>query len=416
MTLAFFSGTILIENPLKGMIRVNSQNLPKKSKKATDPEVRLAVFFLIFSVLIVAITACLVVWAFLPTPEATYIPNPGEPSDQPDTPPQPSNPDDDPTAPFVPIFGGSSVPALPHTVEGTKTISSEIASEYGVLVDAATGEILLSKGHDVRFNPASMTKVMTLIALCENLSENDLEKEITMTAALREYVTTGAYKDSGCFGFLAGDKIKVKDLLYGIGVESDADCTVLVVKALYEEDSEAVAEQKLVALMNQRVQALGLKNTHFDNIIGHESDNNYTTAADMAAIMMYAMKCPLIVEILSAKNYVFYIQRLEEDGETYARWTMRYYSSLFNNKREKETSRIYAYEKKFGTFSIDGAALSGGKTGTLGVGSESDPWIYSLVSFAKTSDGKIYIAVTGKSVNAYDVMKDAKALYEGVNS
>ena len=54
--------------------------------------------------------------------------------------------------------------------------------------------------------------------------------------------------------------------------------------------------------------------------------------------------------------------------------------------------------------------------GTLGVGSEKDPWIFSLVSFAKTADGKVYIAVTGKAANAYDVMKDAKTLYEGVNS
>jgi D-alanyl-D-alanine carboxypeptidase len=306
---------------------------------------------------------------------------------------------------------------LPHTIDGTKTLSSEIASEYGVLIDAATGEILLSKGHDVRFNPASMTKIMTLIALCENLSEEDLDKEIVMTSELREYVTTGAYRDSRCFGFVKGDKIKLRDLLYGIGVESDADCTVLAAKALYAEDSEAVAEQKLVELMNRRVQALGLQSTHFDNIIGHESDNNYATAADMAAMMMYAMKCPLIVEILSAKNHAFYIQRLEDDGETYARWTMRYYSSLFNNKREEgEDSRICAYEKKYGVFSLDGATLTGGKTGTLGVGSEKDPWIFSLVSFAKTADGKVYIAVTGKAANAYDVMKDAKTLYEGVNS
>lgn len=397
---------------------MNPQNLSPKSKKATDPEVRLAVFFFIFSVLIVAITTFLVVWTFLPEPPPTYTPNPNPQPSDPNPPDAPADPEDEnPTAPFVPVFSGSSIPTLPHTIDGTKTLSSEIASEYGVLIDAATGEILLSKGHDVRFNPASMTKIMTLIALCENLSEEDLDKEIVMTSDLRKYVTTGAYRDSRCFGFVKGDKIKLRDLLYGIGVESDADCTVLAAKALYAEDSEAVAEQKLVELMNRRVQALGLQSTHFDNIIGHESDNNYATAADMAAMMMYAMKCPLIVEILSAKNHAFYIQRLEDDGETYARWTMRYYSSLFNNKREEgEDSRICAYEKKYGVFSLDGATLTGGKTGTLGVGSEKDPWIFSLVSFAKTADGKVYIAVTGKAANAYDVMKDAKTLYEGVNS
>ena len=293
------------------------------------------------------------------------------------------------------------------------TYTDALASEVAVLVNATTGEILASKGHDVRFNPASMTKVMTLIVLCQSLTEADLDREIVMTTALREYVTTGAYKDSGCFGFLAGDKIRVKDLLYGIGVESAADCTVLAMMALFGEDTAATAEQKLVALMNRQAQSMGLTNTNFDNVIGHESNNNYTTAADMAAIMMYALNSPVITEILCAKTHAFYIQRLEADGETYARWKMTYFSSLFNNKREGESSRISAYEKKFSkTFTLEDATFMGGKTGTLGVGSASDPWIFSLVSFAKAADGTVYVVVTGKTANAYNVIADAKTLYD----
>ncbi len=392
---------------------MNQSITPKQTVKKKDPELFLAIFFIILSVLIVAITAFLVVRTILPpvsTPEQNTSDEPNEPQKPNDS--EPDEPDD--PIPSVPVFSGGAIPALPFAGEGMQTLTDELTSEHAVLVDAATGAILASKGHDVRFNPASMTKVMTLIVLCEALTEADLDREMVMTTELREYVTTGAYKDSGCFGFTVGDKIKIRDLLYGIGVESDADCTMLAVHALYAEDPLAVAEQKLVALMNQKVQSIGLQNTKFDNVIGHESDSNYTTAADMAAIMMYALDCPLIVDILSAKTHLFYIQRLEPDGETYARWKMTYYSSLFNNKREeKETSRIYAYEKKFGAFSLDGATLFGGKTGTLGVGSDSDPYIYSLVSFAKTADGKTYIAVTGMTPNAYEVMKDAKTLYDG---
>ena len=74
------------------------------------------------------------------------------------------------------------------------------------------------------------------------------------------------------------------------------------------------------------------------------------------------------------------------------------------------SGRIAAYEKKYGTFKLASLSLGGGKTGTLGSGSN---YVYSLVSFAKTADkSKTYICVTGETSGGSEVMKDAKTIYD----
>ena len=74
------------------------------------------------------------------------------------------------------------------------------------------------------------------------------------------------------------------------------------------------------------------------------------------------------------------------------------------------SGRIAAYEKKYGTFKLASLSLGGGKTGTLGSGSN---YVYSLVSFAKTADkSKTYIWVTGETSGGSEVMKDAKTIYD----
>ncbi len=379
----------------------------QKKTKRKDTDLRMAWGFALFILCFAALLIVLTVRALEPkSPNTDDTSGTTTSSDGEQDPPEDLS---------KPVFSGGNVGTLPHKTDATATLGDALSSTYGVLVDAASGVILADKAGNTRFNPASMTKVMTLIVLCEQFTESDLDEQVIMREEMRRYVTSGAYQGAGCFGFIEGDQIKLKDLLYGIGVESDADCTMLAVQALFPDDAPAVAEGKAVALMNQRAVAMGLTNTHFDNVIGHESENNYTTAAEMAAIMAYALQSPLIKDILSEKNHRYHIYRLEDDGISYERWTMTYYSSLFNNARGEgvETSRIARYEKQYKTtFRLNAMTFGGGKTGTLGSGAENDPYSYSLVSFA-TSGDKLYIAVTGVlTQNGYDVMRDAKTLYD----
>jgi len=371
-----------------------------RTAKKLDGEALLAVFLIFFIVFTIIFTAVMIFGTFSASEDAQNDPQETEGDDEEDVPPEKK-----------PVFVGTTLPQLPTQTDNTKLIEN-INSANAVLVNAKTGEIVASKQGSVRFAPASMTKVMTLIVALENLTEEDLDQELMMTEEIFEYVNSGDYYKSSCSGFEVTDKVnRLEDLLYGIGVASASDCAMMVACYIFPGIEPSLAEKKFVDLMNQKVSEMGLLNTHFDNVIGYESDNNYSTASDIAAIMMYALNSPLIVDILSVSDaYPFYGKYIK-DGE-YTDLRFWHHSSLFHTVQGKGKSRIYAYETKYGiSFELENADFIGGKTGTLGTGTSSDPWIYSLVSFASLN-GETYIAVTAKTYNSYSVMKDVKTIYD----
>ena len=295
---------------------------------------------------------------------------------------------------------------LPKSGSNTKSIG-EISSNYAILIDAETGEILAGKDADTRFSPASMTMVMTLLVACENLKEGDLSQDVTNTEEIHNYVRAGKYRSLTVHWADVGDGAKLLDQLYGIGVVSAADCVMMVASYICKKATPAENEAAFVDLMNAEVEKMGLQNTHFDNPVGYDSENNYSTASDMAAIMMRALQCDLIREILSTQSRKFSAFGYNKNGDFVPAYNSQFYSTLFN---VNGSGRIAAYEKKYGTFKLASLSLGGGKTGTLGSGSN---YVYSLVSFAQTADkSKTYICVTGETSGGAEVMKDAKTIYD----
>jgi D-alanyl-D-alanine carboxypeptidase (penicillin-binding protein 5/6) len=207
--------------------------------------------------------------------------------------------------PTKPIFSAGVLPTPPTASAETVALGDEISSQYAILIDAETGAILAGKDFDVKFSPASMTKVMTLIVALENLTAEDLDRKLAFTEEIHEYVTSGNYKGTSSSlpvtsggETCIGDTYTIRDLLYGIGVASAADCTYMIVKEV------AGTEEAFVQMMNQKAAAMGLTNTHFDNAVGFDSETNYTTAMEMAMIMQYAMQNDLLADVLSQKaNY-----------------------------------------------------------------------------------------------------------------
>lgn len=364
---------------------------PAKAPRKWDPELILAVFLLIFIVLAVALTAVLVV---------SYVSDP--PTDTGETEGEGNGGEDA----ARPVFSGGVYPTVP-TVGASSVSVSTLDSAYAALIDAESGTVLAHKNGEQKFHPASMTKVMTLIVACEQLTEEDLEREVVLTEDVRDFVTSGIYAGSSCHGFDVDDKVRIKDLLYGIGIVSGADCTMMTVQAIFDSVTPKRAEEKFVDLMNLKAEEMGLKNTHFENSVGVEGEEHYTTATEMAAILSYALECPLIEDILSSSvAYKFYI-KYTVDGEV-KNLSHTYYSTLFNTNPEA-ASRIKAYEAKMQKkFALNDLELTGGKTGTLGGGSNR---IYSLATFAD-GNGKRYILITGETSLAYGVMTDAKTMYD----
>ena len=309
-----------------------------------------------------------------------------------------TTPEDTETQPpvTVPVFSGGVLPTRPTANGNTQVLGTEVISNYALLVDTQTGAIVASKNGNTRFSPASMTKVMTLIVACENLTEEDLERKLVLTQELHNYSHSGNYWDSSAAGFDVDDEIKIKDLLYGIGVKSASDCTAMIVFDL------CGSEEAFVSLMNQKAEQMGLTNTHFDNAIGYESENNYTTATEMAMILSYALQSPLIKDILGVKSYAFEAYYYNEG--VYDSYGFAYYSTLFVGRMENYQEHS---NKKF---SLATSTLEAGKTGAL----DSS----FLACQAKAKNGDRYVLILGDATGSslklacYFTMKDVKHILD----
>ena len=348
----------------------NSQGSKTPSKKHITNEAIIAIFLLFLSVFLIFTVSVLIARSFK---------NDQEPEVQITTPQQQIT--IPPTPQSSAVFSGGTV--IPYAIEDsrTQTVSSEIDAYYGILIDMQSGKIVAQKNADTTFSPASMTKVMTLIVACENLKKEDLDRQLPLSRDVVEYVTSGNYagtelslpQESGGYNCI-GDTYTIKDLLYGIGVSSAADCTYMIVKEV------AGTEAAFVDMMNEKARELGLADTQFDNAVGFDSATNITTAKDMAQIMAYAMQSELIADILEPRTSNYTITaHWEKDGEPVT----------YNvNLKPSYKSRL----DKYSSFSLTGVSLEACKTGYT---NES----FIVISAVSKATGARYILVLGDKEN-----------------
>lgn len=167
---------------------------------------------------------------------------------------------------------------------------SEIASsaQSMALVDGDTGELIYSKNRDARREPASTTKICTAITVLENCTNLDLPIPIPNEAVGVE--GSSLYLERG-------EMLSVRDLLYGLMLQSGNDCAVAL--AIIVGDSV----EGFVKLMNETAEKAGATNTNFVNPHGLHHDEHYTTAHDLCKISYYAMQNETFREIVSTKRH-----------------------------------------------------------------------------------------------------------------
>ncbi len=142
-----------------------------------------------------------------------------------------------------------------------------------LLQDFDSGKILASKNIDQKMSPASLTKMMTVHVVSNELGSGriTLDDEVL--------VSKKAWKMPGSRMFIeVNKKVSVGDLLKGIIIQSGNDASV----ALAEHVSGS--EEVFVELMNQYASKLGMSNSHFMNSTGLPDEQHYTTAKDMAIL------------------------------------------------------------------------------------------------------------------------------------
>ena len=150
-------------------------------------------------------------------------------------------------------------------------------AETAVIIDATTAKILFSKNKDQKTFPASMTKIMTSLLVFEKLSNG------TLSLDDKFLVSEKAWKErEGSSMFVEVDKeIRVEDLLRGIIVQSGNDACIVIAENI------AGSEEAFAIMMTDKALEIGMNNTNFSNSTGMHSENNYSSAYDIAIMSRY---------------------------------------------------------------------------------------------------------------------------------
>ena len=279
-------------------------------------------------------------------------------------------------APKSPVFSAKSTDA-------TQGFGDSIISEYGIVIDVEKGTILAGKGAKSRINPASMTKILTVLTAADALGiSGDAEKDAAVlqdTFTITIEITDYSYvHDCSNVGFEVGEEVTVQDLFYGTILPSGGDAALGL--ACYVAGSQ----EAFVELMNKKLEELELSDTsHFTNCVGLYDAEHYSTPYDMAVMLKTAADNSFVRDVLSAHTYTTSATVQHPEGLLISNWFLR-------RIEDKDTN---------------GGVLCG-KTGYV-VQSGS-----CAASLATDTAGKEYLCVTAGSSSSWQCIYDQVALYQ----
>ena len=178
------------------------------------------------------------------------------------------------------LFAAAAVPPPP-----------QLAAKSWVLMDAASGSVLVDQLGSRRLPPASLTKLMTSHVAALELQRGRIKESDLVT------ISEKAWRMGGSKMFVkVGDQVAVSDLLRGIIVQSGNDASIALAEHL------AGGEETFAALMNQEAKRLGLAETHFVNATGWPAEGHYSSALDMA-------KLARAIVIEDPEHYALYAEK-----------------------------------------------------------------------------------------------------------
>ena len=276
----------------------------------------------------------------------------------------------------VPVVSVPEETELVYEAEATEEtlyLSDEIVSNYALLIDLDSDNILAQKSAKQIINPASMTKILTVLVAAEHVT--DLDDTFTMTLEITDY---SFVNDCSNAGFLDGEVVTVRDLFYGTVLPSGGDAAVGL--ATYVAGSQ----EEFVKLMNDKLKELGLSETaHVTNCVGLYDEDHYCTVYDMAMILEAAIENEFCREVLSAHTYNTSVTEQHPEGILLSNWFLR-------RIEDKDT----------------GGVVMCGKTGYVVESGNC------AASYAIDHAGKEYICVTADSTSSWRCIYDHVALYK----
>ena len=161
-------------------------------------------------------------------------------------------------------------------------------AKSAIMLEASTGEVIFEKNSHEKLHPASMTKMMSMLLILENIEKGVINWDDIVT------VSSNASGMGGSQILLeTGEEMSVSDLFKGIAVASGNDAVVAMAEKI------AGTEEEFVKMMNKRALELGLTDTNFKNCHGLDDTNHYSSASDMSKIAMELVKHEKLFEYTS---------------------------------------------------------------------------------------------------------------------
>lgn len=179
-----------------------------------------------------------------------------------------------------------------------------VSAESFILMDGDTGAVLAEKDADRQSLIASTTKIMTAVVVLEHLPLDrmvEVPKEAADTEGSSMYL-------------MAGEKLTVEALLYGMMLESGNDAANALAMVC------AGSVEEFAVLMNLKAQKLGLTNTHFENPSGLDGETQYSSARDLGELTRHALEYPEFRRIVSTKAITFGERNLKNHNKLL--WTV----------------------------------------------------------------------------------------------
>ncbi|MEU7429459.1 serine hydrolase [Streptomyces sioyaensis] len=275
------------------------------------------------------------------------------------------------TAGAVLTAGAFTAPAQAATLN-TPTITAK----GGFVMNNGTGSTLFTKAADTRLSTGSTTKIMTARVVLAQPNLN-LDSKVTVQKAYSDYIVS---KTASSAHLIVGDKVTVRQLLYGLMLPSGCDAAYALADKFGSGSTRAARVKSFIGKMNSTAKGLGLRNTHFDSFDGIGSGGNYSTPRDLTKIASNAMKYSTfrtVVKTRSTKQKV----TTKSGGYRYMSWTNT------NN-------------------------LLGSYAGTIGVKTGSGPEAKYCLVFAATRGSKTVIGTVLASSSVANRTADAKKLMD----
>ncbi|MFI5768927.1 D-alanyl-D-alanine carboxypeptidase family protein [Streptomyces sp. NPDC051658] len=193
------------------------------------------------------------------------------------------------------VIAGS---AFASTAQAATLPNPKITAAGGYVMNNGTAKSLFAKTADTRRSTGSTTKIMTAKVVLSQKNLN-LDSKVTIQKAYSDYIVS---KGASSARLIVGDKVTVRQLLYGLMLPSGCDAAYALADKFGSGSTRAARVKSFIGKMNAQAKSLGLKNTHFDSFDGIGNGSNYSTPRDLTKIASSAMKSSTFRSVVKTKS------------------------------------------------------------------------------------------------------------------